>query len=82
MKDMIYVKSLLAGLLAVLVACTSIVVLVVVWLTVYSMTHPSQQEGSIGWDPISLVRLNPRIWLIVALIFCAGFVWEYRRLAR
>jgi len=79
---MIYLKSLLAGLLAIVAACIVLPVLTVVGLIVYSMIHRSQEEGSIGWDPISLVRMNPRVWVIAALIFCAGFIWEYRRLAR
>lgn len=77
---MIYIKSLLAGLLAVLVACISVPVIAVIGLIVYSMIHRSQEEGSIGWDPISLVKMSPMIWFIAALIFCAGFLWEFRRL--
>jgi uncharacterized BrkB/YihY/UPF0761 family membrane protein len=79
---MIYIKSLLAGLLAVLVACISLPVLAVIGLIVYNMIHRSQEEGSIGWDPVSMVRISPMICFIAALIFCAGFLWEYRRLAR
>ncbi|MBZ5657979.1 MAG: hypothetical protein LAO56_22175 [Acidobacteriia bacterium] len=81
-SHMIYIKSLLAGFLAVVVACISLSVLAVVGLIVYNMIHRSQEEGSIGWDPISLVRVSPWIWFIVVLIFCVGFFWEYRRLAK
>ena len=79
---MIYVKSLLVGLLAVPVACFSLVIVVVLGLFAYAIIHRSSEEGAIGWDPVSLVRTTPMIWRIAALVFCAGFVWEYRGLAR
>ena len=79
---MIYVKSLLVGLLAVLGATFLLLVAAVAGIVAYNAIHPPSGEEQIGWDPISLTRQNPIVWLIVALIFCAGFFWEYKRLAR
>ncbi len=46
-----------------------------------AMLLPSPKGGgSWGWDPVSFVR-SPLAWAILAAIFAAGFVWEYRRLA-
>ena len=77
---MIYVKSLLVGLLVVFGSLLSLLVLVVVGVIAYNAVHPGLEGTAIGWDPISLNR--PVVWCIITLIFCAGFFWEYRRLAR
>jgi hypothetical protein len=81
-SNMIYTTSMLAGLLAVLVACISLPVLAVVGLIVYSMIHPPQEgEGAVGWDPVSLVHQQPLpILALIVLVFAAGFFWEFRRL--
>jgi len=71
----IYLKSVLAGLLAVLAAAILLVIVVVV----LSAASPSSQTGSVGWDPISLGR--PLKWLVATLgIFLIGFFWEFFRL--
>ena len=79
---MIYFKSVLAGLQAVVIASVVLPICAIIGTIAYSIIHPPQEEGSIGWDPIILVRMNKRVWVIAVLIFCAGFIWEYRRLAR
>jgi len=79
---MIYAKSVLAGLLALIMIPVCLVIVVVVGLLIHVLTHPPSGEGSIGWDPISLVRMNPILWSIPLLVFFIGFTWEYRRLAK
>jgi hypothetical protein len=79
---MIYVKSILAGLLALIVVPVCLLVIVVVGTLIYALLHSTPGEGSVGWDPISLVHLNPMLWSIPLLIFFIGFIWEYRRLAK
>ena len=79
---MIYVKSILAGLLALIVVPVCLLVIVVVGMLTYTVVHRTPGEGSIGWDPISLIRMNPMFWSIPLLIFFIGFIWEYRRLAK
>jgi uncharacterized BrkB/YihY/UPF0761 family membrane protein len=77
------VKSILAGLLALIVVPVCLLVIIVVGMVIYVMLHhPVPGEGSIGWDPISLVRMNPRLWAVPVFIFSIGFIWEYRRLAK
>jgi uncharacterized BrkB/YihY/UPF0761 family membrane protein len=73
-----YLKSLLAGFFAVVIACFLLIVLVVIGLFVYQTRHP--EEGSVGWDPVSMVHTNPIVWLLPVVIFFAGFFWEFRRL--
>jgi uncharacterized BrkB/YihY/UPF0761 family membrane protein len=79
---MIYLKSVLAGLIALIATPIFLVGLLAVGMFVHTLIHPPQGEGSIGWDPVSLYRTNPFVWCIPLVIFLAGFFWEYRRAAR
>jgi uncharacterized membrane protein len=66
-------------LLAIVVATIVVPILVVMGIVLSSGFH-SSQEGSVGWDPISLAHQRP--WPIVAFIvfvFAAGFFWEFCR---
>jgi uncharacterized BrkB/YihY/UPF0761 family membrane protein len=81
-RTVIYVKSVLAGLFALIVVPMCVLVILVVAMVIYALVHPTSGEGSIGWDPISLVHTNPIVWSIPVLIFLMGFTWEYRRLAK
>jgi hypothetical protein len=79
---MIYVKSILAGLLALIVVPVCLLVIVVVGLVIYALVHPTSSfDGSVGWDPIR-IPMNPVLWSVPVLIFLIGFIWEYRRLAK
>jgi hypothetical protein len=73
---MVYIKGLLAGLAALIIAM--LISPFVVGLYGYFAYRPNRNEA-IGWDPISLVRPAP--WLIVTgiCIFLIGFTWEFRR---
>jgi len=73
---MVLVKSALAGLVALILAFAVLLMLVMFGVFIYSTFH--QTEGSVGWDPISLK--SPIIIVVAILIFCAGFLWEFRRL--
>ncbi len=79
---MIYVKSILAGLLALILVPVCLLVIVVLGTVIYASVHPTSGEGSIGWDPVSLFHLNPMLWSVPVVIFFIGFIWEYRRLAK
>ena len=75
---MVYLKSLVAGTVAVAIAAAiSPIVMGFYFLVVY---RPGADEA-IGWDPTSFVK-QPLIWAITALIFWVAFVWEFRRLHR
>jgi hypothetical protein len=67
---MIYVKSIFAGLAAVIV--TSIVI--VLWLSVTT-------QEQVGIDVISVAK-SPVAWIYVLVLFGLGFGWEFRRLAK
>jgi ABC-type Fe3+ transport system permease subunit len=74
----IYVKSVLVGLLALVVVC---IVLPILGLILYGFTDMQPEGVSIGWDPISLVKQSPILPGAVAVgVFVAGFLWEFRRL--
>ncbi len=74
---MIYLKSIAAGLVAVLSVTVLFVIGVVITLLI------SAKKGgdvAIGWDPVALFRPVPM--MIVLVIFVGGFVWEFRRVSR
>jgi uncharacterized BrkB/YihY/UPF0761 family membrane protein len=77
---MIYVKSLLAGLIALIVFPVCLLLMVMVGMVIYLLVYPAPGQGSIGWDPISLIRMNPMLWSVPVFIFVTGFIWQYRRL--
>ena len=79
---MIYLKSAIVELLAEFLAAVAVVVLAVAGTIIYSMVQAPSREGAIGWDPISLVKVNWQIWIVAVLVFLAGFFWEYRRLKK
>jgi hypothetical protein len=72
--NMVYLKSLVAGIVAVVIAAAlSPIVMGIYFFIVY---RPGRNEA-VGWDPTSFVK-QPLIWAIGMLIFVAGFVWEFR----
>ena len=82
---MIYLKSALAGLLAIVAATVVLPILVIVGVVIYTAINytaiHSSHEGSVGWDPISLVHQSP-LPIVALMIVCfgGGFFWEFRRL--
>ena len=77
---MISLKSLAAGLLAVVATAMMIVILAVAALLVLS-ARSNAGEISIGWDPVAFGRA-PLPWIILLFVFAIGLYWQYRRLAR
>jgi hypothetical protein len=75
---MIYLKGIVAGIVAVF----SVAVLLFVGIVTYLVVSPSKEqgEGAIGWDPVSVIRPGPV--LIILAVFVAGFLWEFRRASR
>ena len=78
---MIYLKSVMAGLLAVVAAS---IALPIVGIILYDVLHPPAEGTSVGWDPISLWIQRPPLPMvaIIVLVFASGFFWEFRRLMR
>jgi hypothetical protein len=76
---MIYLKSALAGLLAFVAATIVLPILVIIGIVLYSAIQPSP-EGSVGWDPISLVHPPLPIVALMVVCFASDFFWEFRSL--
>ena|SRR5882672_1278955 len=66
---MVYLKSVLAGIAAVVIVAVASLFVGVAYL---SLVYRRAGSGEIGWDPISLAK--PGTWLLfVIAIFLAGF---------
>ena len=76
---MILLKSILAGLIAVIVAAIVLPVGVAYYLTWRIQRDKPGPEIAIGFDPVSAAS-SPVSWIITAIVFSLGFYWEYRRL--
>jgi hypothetical protein len=74
---MVLVKSVCAGIAAILVAVLGTALVIMIWLGVKARNLPDGQ--SYGWDPISFFRGSALSWLLLTGVFLLGFVWEYRR---
>jgi len=77
---MIFVKSLVAGLLAVIVAGALVFVIGISVLVVLSIMS-KDQESAIGFDFVAFGR-SALAFAIGVLAFITGFVWEYLRISR
>ncbi len=75
---MILLKCILAGLLALLTAAIVLPMSVCVYLT--WTVHPGHNEAVIGFDPISMARSSPSVWIIAVMIFGLGFYLQFQRL--
>jgi hypothetical protein len=71
---MIYLKSILAGLVAVVLLFVATVIYL--WVSI----SEERGAGTIAFDPISVIRPGPV--LIILAVFVAGFLWELRRASR
>lgn len=76
---MIYLKSFVVGLLALLLTAVALAV----GLTVLSFLHKSPPHGSdnaVTWDFIEVLDLRSwHSWVPALIIFALGFYWEYHR---
>ena len=77
---MVFLKSILAGSAAVVVAVIASLIVMGVYLWIHRPADTGADSGAVGWDPISLTK--PGIWLLVIAIFLVGFVWEFLRAIR
>lgn len=74
---MIYLRSVVVGVLAVVIAVIVTAISMVTILTIKTRNLPPGQ--AYGWDPITLFRNSLLAWVVVGLVFVLGFTWEYRR---
>lgn len=71
----IYLKSMIAGGVAVLasaILASVVAVVALIWMS--SRT----EDGPYGWDPVAFAR-TPLAWTIFLLAFAAGFYWQFHR---
>jgi uncharacterized BrkB/YihY/UPF0761 family membrane protein len=70
-----FLKSLLVGLVAALMA--AILLLLGGMAAVAVIPHP---EGTaIAIDPIAVAKSSPALWVLAIVVFALGFLWDYRR---
>jgi hypothetical protein len=72
----IYCKSVLVGLLALVVSVIVLGSVLYVGLQAWIRLHGGSYLGG-----ITLSLKSPLLWGVILLIFGAGFYWEYRRLS-
>jgi hypothetical protein len=81
-QDMIYAKSFLVGLTALLL----VAVLLVVGLTAMNFLHKAPPQGNdkaVTWDFREVLDFRSwHSWLFVLIVFGLGFYWEFRRALR
>lgn len=69
-----YVKSIFAGLAAVMVTSIVLVIVLGIWLS-------ATTREQVGIDVISVAR-SPVVWIYFLVLFGLGFGWELRSLAK
>lgn len=74
---MIWLKSFLVGVCALLAFAV-----VAMFVYPFLLQRRYDIRGPVGIDWISVLSFSPGAWLLLALVFAAGFLWEYRRLMR
>jgi H+/Cl- antiporter ClcA len=72
---MVFVKSILAGLLSLI--ALGILLFVSVGIILNILAPPGT---AVGIDIVSVARHSPPFWILAVLAFSLGFHWEYRQL--
>lgn len=77
---MLYLKCVIAGIVALVIAA---VVLPVMAILLYTLiVRPPAGTAVIGFDPVSIAKSSPTVWLIALIVFAAGLYWEFHRLEK
>jgi hypothetical protein len=77
---MVFVKSLLAGVVAVVLLAFALSFVMALLLWIRRPPNTGADFGTVGWDPISLTK--PATLFVVIGIFLVGFIWEFLRATR
>jgi hypothetical protein len=77
---MVYVKSLLAGVAALLVA--TVLYLYIYYAVFIRPTLPKVPPGTAVGIDVRIFFGRPYFWLIAFLAFAIGCYWEFRRATR
>jgi hypothetical protein len=75
---MIYLKTAIAGIIAVVVF---IILFPLIGIPIYRLATQPKPNMVVGWDPIAAAR-SPVTWVAIFVVFCAGGLWELRRLTK
>jgi hypothetical protein len=70
---MTYLKSTIAGILALFVVAVLVPTILFFTLRVFNGRGPQ----TIYWN-----LKSPLVWLLAIIVFSAGFFWEFRRLSK
>jgi hypothetical protein len=73
---MVYLKSIIAGVLALLVA------VLIPTIVLVAVSVAGLGIAGLGIDMVRWHFESPFFWLPAITIFSAGFLWEYRRLSK
>jgi hypothetical protein len=73
---MIFLKCTLAGLLFLV---GSAILLFVGAIALFAIFVARDKEVTVGFDPVSIVKSSPMLWVLAILLFVLGFAWEHRR---
>jgi hypothetical protein len=74
---MVYLKSAIAGILAV--ATTALLIYVILTFVIILVAHKSANEG-FDLPHWQVHTESPAFWIVVVIVFAAGFLWEFRRI--
>jgi len=76
---MIYIKSIVIGVVALFSAT---IVYFVILIAVLMRRNPPPPGAEVSLDLRSIINHEPSFWLAAFLAFALGFYWEFRRAAR
>ena len=75
-SSMVLLKSILAGLVFLVGAAILLLLGTIVYFTAVLAPEPGT---TVAFDPVSIAKSSPLIWMLAVLVFLLGFSWEYRR---
>jgi H+/Cl- antiporter ClcA len=76
---MIYIKSILVGVVALFSAA---IVYLVILIAVLMRRYPPPPGAEVSLDLRSVTNHEPSFWVVALLAFAFGFYWEFRRASR
>jgi hypothetical protein len=76
---MIYVKSVLVGVLALFSAT---ILYLVILISTESRRYQPPPGAEVSFDLRSVINHEPSFWLVALVAFGVGFYWEFRRATR
>ena len=78
MRVMLYVKSIVAGLVTLFVSALLFITIQLFLLLRIARKEIANTAGEVGIDVVSLFKA-PRFWIVALIAFAVGFWWQFRR---